>query len=137
VTLQALVNADRCSDLTALDREHVQWTASGVEFTVVRLTKTRRSGPPRKVFYSLFADNSELCPVTVLKMYIAKTMEQTVSTQRNPKPVFLISRRPFRKAKPGTIGHWIKDVLSEYRNVFSSLYKECQYILGGIKRCPN
>ena len=40
VTLLALVNADRCSDLAALDREHVQWTASGVEFTVVHLTNT-------------------------------------------------------------------------------------------------
>jgi len=110
VTLLALVNADRCSDLAALDREHMQWTASGVEFTVVRLTKTRRPGPPRKVFYSRFTDNSELCPVTVLRMYIDKTAEQAV-TINSPKPVFVTSRKPFRRAKPGTIGHWIKDVL--------------------------
>ena len=54
VTLMALVNADRCSDLAALDRDHIQWTASGVKFTVVRLTKTRRSGAPREVFYPMF-----------------------------------------------------------------------------------
>ena len=39
VTLLALVNADRCSDLSAFDRDHVQWTASGVEFIVVQLIK--------------------------------------------------------------------------------------------------
>ena len=39
VTLLALVNADRCSDLAAFDRDHVQWTASGVEFIVVQLIK--------------------------------------------------------------------------------------------------
>ena len=39
------MQTDVNSDLAALDREHVQWTASGVEFTVVCLTKTRWSGP--------------------------------------------------------------------------------------------
>ena len=75
VTLLTLINADRCSNLAALDREHVQWTARGVQFTVVHLTKTRRSGPPRKVFYATFAENSELCPVTVLRMHIDRTAE--------------------------------------------------------------
>ena len=43
-------------------------------------------------------------------MYIDRTAEQAI-TLCNPKPVFVTSRKPFRKAKPGTIGHWIKDVL--------------------------
>ena len=34
-TLMALANADRCSDLTALDRDYLKWTPSGVQFTVV------------------------------------------------------------------------------------------------------
>ena len=102
-------SVSECRQMFILDREHVQWTAFGVEFTV-HLTKTRRSGPPRKVFYSRFADNSELCPVTVLRMYIDKTAEKAI-TVGSPKPVFLMSRKPFRRAKPSTIGHWIKDVL--------------------------
>ena len=110
VMLLALVNADRCSDLAALDRDHVRWTASGVEFTVVRLTKTRRSGAPRKVFYSVFRDNSELCPVTILWLYLGRTAQQ-VADLSSPKPVFLTSRKPFRQARPGTIGYWIKDIL--------------------------
>ena len=40
VTLMALANEDRCSDLAALDRDYLRWTPSGVQFTVVRLTKT-------------------------------------------------------------------------------------------------
>ena len=85
----------------------MQWTTHGVQFTVVCLAKTRCSGPPRKVFYATFAENIELCPVTVLRMYIDRTAEQAI-TLYNPKPVFVTSRKPFRKAKPG---HWIKDVL--------------------------
>ena len=68
-TLLALINADRCSDLAALDLDHVRWTPDGVEFTVTRLTKTRSArhpGPPRKVCYASFPDNNEVCPVTVL-----------------------------------------------------------------------
>ena len=26
-----------------------------------------------------------------------------------PKPVFITSRKPFRRARPATLGHWIKD----------------------------
>ena len=60
--LLALVNPDRYSDLAALDRDYVQWTASAVEFTAVCHTKTKRSGAPRKEYYSVFRDNNELCP---------------------------------------------------------------------------
>ena len=52
ITLLALVNADRCSDLAALDRDRTRWTPDGVEFTVVQLTKTRsskQSGSPRSL----------------------------------------------------------------------------------------
>ena len=108
-----LINADRCSDLAALDLKHVRWTPNGVEFTVTSLTKTRSARhpePPRKVCYAGFPDNSEVCPVTVLRLYIQETTKQ-VSNLRSPKPLFVTSRKPIRRAKPGTIGHWIKDTL--------------------------
>ena len=112
-TLLALVNADRCSDLAALDRDHAHWTPDGVEFTVTRLTKKRSAkhpGPPRKVFYASFPENNEVCPVSVLKLYIQETAEQ-VANLGQPKPLFVTSRKPIHRAKPGTIGHWIKDTL--------------------------
>lgn len=111
-TLLALVNADRCSDLAALDWDYARWIASGVEFTVVQLTKTRKSGVPRKVFYPMFNDNNEICPVTVLRLYCEKTAEQAAVLQL-PRAVFITSQKPVRRARPSTIGHWIKDILSE------------------------
>ena len=113
VTLLALVNADRCSDLAALDRDKVKWTPDGVEFTVVQLTKTRsskRSSSPRRVCYSSFPDNSEICPTTVLRNYIQQTADEVTGIS-GQQPLFITSRKPFHRARPGTIGHWIKDVL--------------------------
>ena len=52
ITFLALVNADRCSDLAALDWDQTRWTPDVVEFTVVQLTKTRsskQSGSPRSL----------------------------------------------------------------------------------------
>jgi len=66
VTLMALHNADQCSDLTTLDRDYMRWTTSCVQFTVVQLTKTRRSGPPRVVSSTLLEDENHLCPVANL-----------------------------------------------------------------------
>ena len=83
----------------------------GAEFTVVQLTKTRKPGPPRKVLYPKFDSNREICPVTVLHLYIEKTAGQ-VASLGSPKPVFVTSRKPFRRARAGTIGHWIKDLLN-------------------------
>ena len=112
-TLLALVNTDRCSDLAALDRDHAHWTPDGVEFTVTCLTKKRSArhpGPPRKVFYASFPENNEVCPVSVLQLYIQKTAEQ-VTNLGQLKPLFITSRKLIHRDKPGTIGHWIKDTL--------------------------
>ena len=110
VTLLALSNADRCSDLAALDRDYMRWTASGVQFTVVQITKTRTSGPPRTVFYPMLREDPDICPVTTLRKYITVTTP-CVANFETPKPVFITSRKPFRRARPATIGHWIKDTL--------------------------
>jgi len=109
VTLMALSNADRCSDLAALDRDYMRWTPTGVHFTVVQLTKTRSSGPPRTVYYSALPNDRDICPVTNLRQYIEMTASY-VSTMA-PKPVFITSKKPFRRARPATLGHWIKDTL--------------------------
>ena len=111
-TLMALANASRCSDLAALDRDHLRWTPTGAQFTVVRLTKTRTPGPPRTVHYSSLPEDADVCPVTSLQLYLSRTSEQAASIT-SPKPVFLTSKRPFRRARPGTLGHWIKHSLGK------------------------
>ena len=59
VTLMALANASRCSDLAALDRDYLRWTSSGAQFTVVQLTKTHTPGPPKSVHYSSLSEDAE------------------------------------------------------------------------------
>ena len=68
------------------------------------------TGSPRKVLYSSFADNTEVCSVAVLHLYIQRTAKQVMSVS-HPKPLFIISQKPFYRARPGTIGHWIKNIL--------------------------
>jgi len=112
VTLMALINADRCLDLAALDRDYLWGTPSGVEFTVVPLTMTRTSGPRRTVCYPAFTGNVEVCPVSTLHAYISKT-SSLVELLDHPRPLFITSRRPIRRARPGNLGHWIKDTLKQ------------------------
>ena len=90
VTLLAIINADRCSYLAALDRDHL--CKMGAEFTVVQLTKTRKPGSPRKAIYPKFDSNREICPISELHLYIEKTAGQ-VASLGSPEPVFVISRK--------------------------------------------
>ena len=66
--LMALANADRCSDLAALDLNHHTFQG-GVRFIIPGLTKTRRSGPPIEAFYPAFPEDPKVCPVQALTCY--------------------------------------------------------------------
>ena len=61
-TLMALANVSRCSDLAALIRDHLRWTPTGAQFTVVRLTKTRTPGPPRTAYYFSLSEDADIYP---------------------------------------------------------------------------
>ena len=52
--LMALSNADRCSDLAAVDLNFRSYRGEGVVFTIPGLTKSRRSGPSLQAFYPSF-----------------------------------------------------------------------------------
>jgi len=108
--LMALSNADRCSDLAALDLNFRSYRTDGVLFTIPGLTKTRRSGPPLQAFYPSFSDNSKLCPVLALKVYEEKSKDIRGSMESR-NPLFISVRRPFKPVKAVTIGHWLKDVM--------------------------
>jgi len=110
----ALTNADRCSDLAALDRDYLWEIPSGAEFTVVRLTKTRMSDPPRTVCYPAFTGDVDICPISTLHAYISKTAS-LVESLDHPTPLFITSKKPIRRARPETLGHRIKDTLKQAR----------------------
>ena len=67
--LMALANADRCSDLAALDLNHRTFQGGGVRFIIPGLTKTRKSGPPVEAFYPTFPEDPKICPVETLICY--------------------------------------------------------------------
>ena len=83
VMLMAPANADRASDLHLLDIRYMQSQPDKVKFTVAGLSKTRRSGPPREVEYSSFAENPKLCPVKALLVYVDKTKDKRTEKNTN------------------------------------------------------
>ena len=58
--LMALTNADRSSDLAALDLDYVRPQINGITFIIPGLTKTRRSGPSLEAFYPSFEEEPKL-----------------------------------------------------------------------------
>ena len=59
----------------------MNWTSSGVQFTIVQLTKTRASGPPRTVLYGALQEDTNICPVTNLRKYIEMTAPYVASME--------------------------------------------------------
>ena len=75
----------------------------------------------RTVCYPAFTDNLEIYPVNALCKHISKTANlkhifNLVEGLGPPKPLFITLRKPFRRAKPGTLEHWIKDTLKQAGN---------------------
>ena len=66
VTLLALCNASRASDIQALDIRFKRSVSDNMVFTIPGLTKTRRSGPPKQVFFYAFQEAESLCPVKTI-----------------------------------------------------------------------
>ena len=90
--LMALSNADRCSDLAALDLNHRSYQTNGVKFVIPGLTKSRRNGPPIEAFYPSFQGSPKLCPVRALREYEARSHEMRSGRANNP--LFISVRRP-------------------------------------------
>ena len=106
--LLALTNANRCSELAALDLQFCSVQSEGVHFTIPGLTKTRRTGPPKEVSFMCFKQNKKICPVTTLNAYLRRTKDL-----RDPGVtiLFISVRKPHHAVKPATIGHWLKKTM--------------------------
>ena len=95
----ALANANRCSDLEALDRDYLRWTPSGAQFTVAKLPKTRTPGPPKLVHYSSLPENAEVCSVTSLRVYHSKTADRAATQASIPYLKKIIQKSMSRNAE--------------------------------------
>ena len=60
--LMALTNADSCSEFTILDLCYRSYLRNRVKFVILGLAKTRRSGPPKKIFYPLLSRGCKAWP---------------------------------------------------------------------------
>ena len=109
--LMALANADRCSDLAALDLNLRSFQTEGVLFIIPGLTKTRRTGPPIQAFYPSFSDSPKLCPVLALREYEQRSKDFRQSQPDNR--LFISVRKPHLAVKPCTIGKWLKTIMSD------------------------
>ena len=103
--LLALSNADRCSDLAALDLGFRSLHANGVKFIIPGLTKTRRTGPPKEAFYASLSESPLPCPVQCLREYELQTGIFRARDGRTTDPLFLAVRRLHRPVRPATIGY--------------------------------
>ena len=67
--LMALTSAGRSSDIYSLDFKFRKFTPQRVEFTIAKLTKTRKCGPPKQNLFQAFQSCRVLCSVACLRYY--------------------------------------------------------------------
>ena len=107
--LLALANADRASDLQALDVRYVTFSPTGARFEVTNLTKTAKPDRSISSFYPYFDSNPVLCPVRTLERYLKISSEWRSAPGSHR--LFLSVVKPHLPVTSATIGRWLKDVL--------------------------
>ena len=110
VMLMALANADRASDLCALDIRFLCLSTDGASFKLGALTKTARPDRSITSFYSPLPD-STLCPVRTLQLYLNRTVDWRQNMEKTR--LFLSLIRPHHPVTSVTIARWLKQVLKE------------------------
>lgn len=113
VTLLALCNAGRASDIQALDIRFIRSTGDSMVFTIPGLTKTRRSGPPKEVTFSTFKQVESLCPVKTVQMYMQRTTLLRINSESEVSQLIISYKKPHKPVKACSISRWIKETLSD------------------------
>lgn len=112
VTLTAITNADRASDLHLLNLNFRNFTEDGVSFQISGLSKTRQSGPPREVLYQKFDEHQNICPVFTIREY-----ERRTGKLRKPTPekdsLFIAITMPCKPVVSSTISRWMKNMMAD------------------------
>lgn len=108
--LLALTSANRCLELASLDLRFCSIQSEGARFVIPGLTKTRRTGPPKEVFFAYFPQNIRLCPVNTLVAYRERT-SNLHPTMKERGRLFIAVWKPHLPVKVATIGHWLKKVM--------------------------
>ena len=123
VTLMALVEASRTSEIAALDLRYRVYSPEGVTFRLPTLTKKRTTGaPPRQLFFGGFPPDERLCVSKCLKQYEEGFRDKTPGA---PGRVFLSYVTPHRPVKSQQVAHWIEAML-ESAGINTAVYSAQQ-----------
>ena len=106
--LMRLLSGERGQTLLAFDVTHMVLLDGSVTFHIVDLLKTSRPGWHKSVVsFSAFPHDYDLCVISALRTYLRITFPLRAGETK----LFLISRKPFRRASSGTLSNWTKAVL--------------------------
>ncbi len=111
VTLLALTTLLRCSEITSIQTETIEFSGSKVSFGLGALRKSQRSGPLKRYSLSEWTQNRALCPLTCLRTYLERT--RSLRSSHNGKQLFIGSTKPHNPVTSSTVGRWIKEQLKE------------------------
>ncbi|CAN7998172.1 unnamed protein product [Ixodes hexagonus] len=115
----ALTSAGRTSDLCLLSTRHIRKQQAGWELQLDGLRKT--SGPAKPsptLFFPVFRQTRDLCPVECLEVYLEKSAEHRGAHTQ----LLLTTQKPFRPAARDTVGNWIKQTLAQ-AGIDTSVFK--------------
>jgi hypothetical protein len=98
-TLLALTSSQRVQTLSCLSVDGLQLHDDYALFVIQRPLKTSRAGRLPSVDFKAFKEDRALCPVTVLRDYLAVSNELRAQTSN----LFISTRRPHKAASSDTI----------------------------------
>ena len=90
VTIMAITNADRASDLHALDKRFIQETPEGMLFRVLG------PGGPSEVLHPKLTLDDRICPVSILSLYLKVSQKHCI--QSDKKQLLFVAVKRLHKA---------------------------------------
>lgn len=107
--LLALVTGQRCQTIQALNIEQMVRSDDMWCFHINTLLKTSRPGKHLgTIEIKAFTEDKAICPVNVLKEYVARTLP----LRKNTPQLLLSYQKPHKPVSSETIGNWIKKTLT-------------------------
>ena len=108
--LLALTRPSRSADLAGLNLTGFTTSPEGMIFTPALLAKQSRPGKTLKnFFFPRFAENTQLCPVHSLTLYIERTRQLRGSNQQ----LFIATIKPHLPVTSSTVARWLKKVIND------------------------
>ena len=121
--LMALVEANRVSELQALDLRYRSYRPEGVSFQLPTLVKKRKTGAPTKLFtFGAFPHDSRLCVVKCLRQYEAVTDQFREDDAGTPQLPFLSYIKPHKPVTSQRLANWLKEMLGK-AGIDTSIFK--------------